>query len=204
MTRPKLVSCFTLLLLFLVSGRIFSKPSEERQGDAEMFSVNNKRNGVEKTAMERTNSRDLSILRSTTGMSGYSGFIGSQGKSFYISQSIGQNGVIGTFAGSLYSIRQGFQQPPGTVKIFNDNLQNFLKVSIYPIPFHSAISVVFENVIDEEIRISITDISGRTVFVKSYAPVQVLSIPLDNLNYGVYLITVISDEKQYKANIIKH
>ena len=51
-----------------------------------------------------------SIIKSTVGAGGSSQTITSHNKTYFISQSIGQTSVIGTFTNNGYTIRQGFQQ----------------------------------------------------------------------------------------------
>ena len=143
------------------------------------------------------------IIRSTLGSSGFSKTITSNKGNYYVSQSIGQSSVIGTFTKNDYTIRQGFQQPPISAQIVEPIEKIKLKAKLFPNPFLQSIHVEFEEIIDDELSVTIYNLSGPILLSKHYSSAQSLNIPLEFLPNGNYIIKITTENKQFLSKIIK-
>lgn len=143
------------------------------------------------------------IARSTVGVSGGTTILESGEKSLIVQHSIGQSSVIGTFKSQKATARQGFIQPPIEVKqLLND--ESSLNATIYPNPFTSELQIVFNEAVDESLSILVYDIQGRVVFEKVVAPEKEVSLDLEHLSSASYVLLVNTQNKQFKATILKN
>jgi Secretion system C-terminal sorting domain len=142
------------------------------------------------------------IQRSTLGSSGDAAEIMDGDKSYYVSYSVGQNSVIGTFRSDNYTIRQGFQQPPIVVEIVQD-LDNNLDVVVYPNPVNTYVTILFSEVLKTSINILVYDISGKVVINKSQNPARSFNLDMSSFASGVYLLKLTSEGKKFNARLIK-
>lgn len=142
------------------------------------------------------------IQRSTLGSSGDATEITVGDKSYYVSQSVGQNSVIGTFSNDNYTIRQGFQQPPIKVEIIR-SLDNHLNVVVYPNPVNTYVTVLFSEVLKASINVVLYDISGKVVINESQNPTRSFIVDMSSLASGVYLLDLTSENKKFNARLIK-
>ncbi len=193
----------TTIISVTLIGEGFCYPSGNLERDLSYLGEQTKEFGLLTKSAAYTG-KSIALARSTMGMSGSSRTASVQGRFLYISQSIGQTSVIGTYTKDSYIIRQGFQQPPGTIVFINTNQENTFQARIYPNPFHTSVTIAFDTIIDGNYTLKIADITGRIVLIKILPPVQQIDIPLEHLSNGLYQLTVISKDKQFKATIIKH
>lgn len=142
-----------------------------------------------------------SPLRQTLGVTGSSAIVDTGSKKYYLHQSIGQYSVINTFNIGTNSLRQGFIQPLNPSAI--DAANTKLTLTIYPNPFVSEVQIDFNEVIYEDVNVSLFDLHGRLVLVKQYPIVQNLSLPLNTISSGGYLIQVLSGTKKQVKKLIK-
>ena len=143
-----------------------------------------------------------SIIRSNVGSGGSSHKVVQQGKTYFISQSIGQASVIGTSSVNGHTIRQGFQQPPHQL-VAGKPLAENLAVSVYPNPFSQTVKIAFANGIDEEVSLVMFDINGRIILTKSYKPSQLITLQMQNIASGSYIISVSSGVRKMTVPIVK-
>jgi hypothetical protein len=143
------------------------------------------------------------LIRSTVGSSGQTGTIKTTKGSYFISQSIGQASVIGTFSKNKYTIRQGFQQPLISAEKVNVLDVNSLRANLYPNPFQQSINVLFEDRINDELSVKVYHFSGGILTSKKYPPAQLLNISLDFLPAGNYILIINSGNKQLRSKIIE-
>ncbi|SDW85206.1 Por secretion system C-terminal sorting domain-containing protein [Lutibacter oricola] len=142
-----------------------------------------------------------SILSSTIGSNGTSKIINSNNESYYVSQSIDQTSVIGTFTKNGYTIRQGFQQPKYNIGSSN----NFnLNATVYPNPFNHSVNISFTDTITDSINITITDMSGRTLKSIKHKASQKIELHLEYLSSGIYILKVTTKNKQLITNLLKN
>jgi len=123
-------------------------------------------------------------------------------KKYTISQSIGQTGVIGTSSMGSYTIRQGFQQPL-FVKHSPSKAAEELSAIIYPNPFLELINIAFTDIVEGEITVKVIDMTGRLLLNERHAPVQLLTLPIEKMAAGNYIIQVISGQKATTSSLIK-
>lgn len=141
------------------------------------------------------------IMRSTIGAAGSSSTLSGE-TAYLVQQSIGQSSVIGKFQTNGVIARQGFIQPPVlSAKVIPEET-NLLAI-IYPNPFESQVIVSFNERLKESLSIYIYDVLGRVVYDDNRAATQKVTINLDHLSSGMYILQIASGSKQFKANIIK-
>ncbi len=140
--------------------------------------------------------------RSSLGASGASSEISSSDNTYYISQSVGQNSVTGTLTNAKNTIRQGYQQPPISVKVVADSNSD-LEASVFPNPVDAFITIQFTEVLKNPIEVWIFDISGKQILKKSNHPTQSFNVDMSNFSSGVYLLSIVSGNKKYSAQLIK-
>ncbi|MBI9042681.1 T9SS type A sorting domain-containing protein [Lutibacter sp.] len=142
------------------------------------------------------------LVRSTTGVAGSSEAIIVNNQHYVIQQSIGQGSVIGKFQSNGVIVRQGFIQPPTiSSKIIPEETN--LNAMIYPNPVNNELNVSFNELVKGPITIQIFDMLGRNVFTKKSSATQNMSINLGFLASAQYIFLMNTEQKQFKANIIK-
>ena len=143
------------------------------------------------------------IVRSTLGIGGFSKTITTNGRSYIICQSIGQSSVIGTYSQNTYTFMQGFQQPINSARIFKLPPEDELLINLYPNPFSHYVNISFNDPVAEDVFVQLTDITGKIIYTNKFPAAQLISLPLNHLQYGVYILKVIAGNKQFRANLIK-
>jgi len=144
-----------------------------------------------------------SVIRSTVGMGGSSQTIITEKGTYIVSQSIGQASVIGTFKNNGYTSRQGFQQPFLIAGYGLPVDTNTLEGKLFPNPFMESLNITFDIPIEDELYVYIYDISGNIVYSNINSATQLLSLKLNYLSRGRYIIKVITNKKQFVSNFIK-
>ena len=118
-----------------------------------------------------------------------------------VTQTIGQQSVIGNFTNNGFDIGQGFQQSNWARIILEETTSEF-EVSLYPNPFEGIINIQHNT--DEDITINVFDPAGKLVFnniLSVTGPNQ--SVNLEQLSSGVYLIHLQSNQLAYFTKLIK-
>ena len=118
-----------------------------------------------------------------------------------VTQTIGQQSVIGNHTNNGFDIGQGFQQANWARIILEETTPEF-EVSLYPNPFESVVSIQHNT--EEDITINVFDPSGKLVFnnvLNVIGPNQ--SINLEQLSSGVYLVHLQSNQLAYFTKLIK-
>ena len=119
-----------------------------------------------------------------------------------VTQSIGQQSIIGNseVAGLVYG--QGFQQSIWT-RLINSNDQNFM-AEYYPNPFFDQVTFRFTNTSDEIITIDIFDVAGKQVYSKRKNVIEdKLILQLGSLSGGAYLVRLYNEKKIFYTKLIK-
>lgn len=143
-----------------------------------------------------------SIARSTTGVSGSSQLVISGGKSYFISQTIGQQSLVGSAFSHDHFVLQGYQQPFGFV-VKEPEIKSDLEALVFPNPFQQSLDILFREKIDTEIQVIVHDVMGRLVVSKSYDASQSLKLSLEFLASGSFLLHVAVENKSFTRKIIK-
>ncbi len=119
-----------------------------------------------------------------------------------VTQTIGQQSVVGNSQVSGLAFGQGFQQSIWT-RLINSNDQNFM-AEYYPNPFFDQVTFRFTNMSDEIITIDIFDVAGKQVFSKRKNVVEdKLILQLGNLSGGSYLVRLYNEKKTFYTKLIK-
>lgn len=142
------------------------------------------------------------IISSNIGTSGSSQTVVTSNGTYKISQSVGQSSVIGTHSNSGYVLRQGYQQPTTKAKATTDFDDN-LKTKVYPNPFKQKISIIFGDVMQQDISVVLYDIHGRQIHSQEFLPMQDLELHIKDVASGTYFLKVLSGKKHFNTKLIK-
>jgi len=134
--------------------------------------------------------------------------IASQGAStvlsngIFISQSIGQQSVIGNYKGNV-NLNQGFQQSQWN-RLLSSNPSKLISTLIYPNPFLSTIYFQFSEPVLQPIAVAIFDVTGKLVHATTKSALNsILQLDLQNLAVGIYFVRLQSASFQYYSQIVK-
>jgi hypothetical protein len=118
-----------------------------------------------------------------------------------ITQTIGQQSVIGNNENQSLKIGQGYQQTNWS-KIILEQTNPEFEVSIYPNPFNDIINVQHNS--EEDITINIFNPAGMRVFTSVINVTgSIQTVNLEQLPSGVYLIHLLSTKLTYFTKLIK-
>jgi hypothetical protein len=121
----------------------------------------------------------------------------------FVSQTIGQQSVIGNYTKDGKTYGQGYQQSVWS-KYISTNSNNAITTVTYPNPFISSINFQFSQPIKEPISFSIFDIRGRLIFTQEkQASGNILTIDLPNLASSNYLVRLSTPNYTYYTQILK-
>ena len=140
--------------------------------------------------------------RNSLGISGDATKVTVGENTYYVSQSIGQSSVIGTFTNNSNTILQGFQQPPIQVKN-NLNKNNSLNVVVYPNPINTYVTIIFSELSNTVVNTVLYDVTGREVYLKSQDSTSTFQVDMSLFSSGIYLLKIISGDKYFTARLIK-
>jgi hypothetical protein len=141
------------------------------------------------------------LQRTMLGSNGFSTEISSLKKTYYISQSVGQKSVIGTFNKMGYVIRQGFQQPPIVIKAIQTDF--LLNVLVFPNPVDKKISIVLNEELTTNLTIVIYDILGRLKHREVKKTPSKFDLDLSFLSSGTYFLTLSANRRNQQYKLIK-
>ena len=149
------------------------------------------------------------VFSSATAQQLHHQMLSSQGTSknlsngMYVSQSIGQQSVIGNNTVGGYTYGQGFQQSTWSKYITTSSNASITTIT-YPNPFVSTINFQFSQAINDNITVSIFDIRGRLVYnEEKKAAGTILTIELPNMASSNYLVRLSSSNYTYFTQILK-
>lgn len=142
------------------------------------------------------------IQRSVYSNSGGTYTFSTNGKKYFVQQTIGQKGNIGTKKNNEILIRQGFIQPKEIFTIKNKAL-NALKFSVYPNPFQSEINLSFSEEIDSIIYIRIVSSTGVLIYRNSIYGNRFINIDLNKIPDGIYVMVISTNNSICNKVIIK-
>ena len=139
--------------------------------------------------------------RQTLAAAGNSQLVQQPTGSYFIYQSIGQTGVIGTFGENQTQLRQGYIQPLPAIVLGGD--PNALEVVVFPNPFVEGVQVTLENGLGDAVEIQLFDASGRLILQDTYEPTNQLRISLPQLSQGNYFLKLVLGRQQATKQLIK-
>lgn len=120
-----------------------------------------------------------------------------------VSQTIGQQSVIGNYKVSNSIIGQGFQQSL-IAQSGLSSVSNFISTTTYPNPFVDQINFQFSSPVSGLITVTVFDLLGRQVF-KAQKEALKNTITIDNLYFteNEYLVKLTAKNYNYSTQIIK-
>lgn len=119
-----------------------------------------------------------------------------------VSQTIGQQSVIGNYRGSEVIVGQGFQQSRIMKKVKAPVISIVTKA--YPNPFIDQINFEFSSVVSGPIKFSLYDVMGRLVtFQEKAATGTILTIDELTLAEGEYFVKLSAKNYNYSTNLLK-
>jgi hypothetical protein len=121
----------------------------------------------------------------------------------YVSQTIGQQSVIGNYTNQGKTYGQGFQQSTWSKYILS-NANIPISTITYPIPFTTSINFQFSEPINERIHLELFDVRGRLVFQTDQLPTgNLLTIEMPILASTNYLVKLTASNYTYYTQILK-
>ena len=121
----------------------------------------------------------------------------------FVSQTIGQQSVIGNYTRGGKTYGQGFQQSVWR-KHIESTTNNPITTITFPNPFIGNINFQFSKPIKETIHMELFDIRGRLVFQTDQRPINnLLNVDLPNLASSNYLVKLSSAKYTYYTQILK-
>ena len=121
----------------------------------------------------------------------------------YVSQTIGQQSVIGNYTVDGKTYGQGFQQSLWS-KYMSSSVNNTITTITYPNPFISSINFQFSQPIKETISVALFDVRGRLVYSENKNVLDnILTLELPNLANSNYLVRLTSNNYTYYTQILK-
>jgi hypothetical protein len=139
--------------------------------------------------------------RTSIGVSGNSIQVVSNQTTYYVSQSVGQTGVIGNTLKNN-SIRQGFQQPPLMATLLQHEI-NSLKVLVFPNPAKQNISIVLQEKDITNVYIQIIDSQGKLLYDGDKKYQEIINLEISDLASGIYQIYLNANGKTNTVKLIK-
>lgn len=151
----------------------------------------------------------LFILTSVNAQTLHHQAISSQGNSIelyngtFISQTIGQQSVMGNTTHNGYTTRQGFQQNVWG-KYISSNITTNITTTTYPNPFIQLVNFQFSKPIKEPISIAIFDVRGRLIYQQEKRVIDnLLTIDLEFTASSNYLVKLTAANYTYYTQIFK-
>lgn len=122
----------------------------------------------------------------------------------YVSQTIGQQSVIGNYTREGKTYGQGFQQSMWGSYI-KGNSTNTITTTTYPNPFVDVVNFEFSQILPDVISVELFDVRGRLVFSTSEkAEGNLLTINIPNIAASNYLVHLSTANYSYYTQILKH
>ena len=136
--------------------------------------------------------------------------LGSQGKAvmlssgFFVSQSIGQQSMVGSGRIGDKNILQGFQQSSKAIRFITEGLPDSGNVRAFPNPFSDVLNFEFTTTVSGPVTLSVFDGAGRLVLVKEVeASENATSAELANLQSGIYHLTLDANQQTFYTTVIR-
>lgn len=121
----------------------------------------------------------------------------------YVSQTIGQQSVIGNYTRDGITYGQGFQQSLWKEYI-SSTASNAVTTITFPNPFVSTVNFRFSEAVAASINILIFDVAGKLHFAAEKTPSEnLITIDLPQLASGNYLVQLSAPNFLYYTQIIK-
>jgi len=121
----------------------------------------------------------------------------------YVSASVGQQSVTGTFTNESTTIIQGFQQPLLQV-VALPNAQQSLKAVVFPNPMDALLNIQFQEQINEVVSFSIFSITGQLVKTQTNKGIRKTTLSVADLASGNYVLAIEANGQTFTTKLIKN
>lgn len=141
--------------------------------------------------------------RSTVGMGGATTTFQQGDQTYYVSSSIGQQSVIGTYKSEGHIVRQGFQQAPITVLAAASN-EATIDATVFPNPVASMVTIAFNETLTTLVEGIVYDALGKEVlrFIRESSPT--IALDLTQLSSGTYSLVVVANQRNFTTRLLKN
>ncbi len=121
----------------------------------------------------------------------------------YVSQSIGQQSITGTYQKNNITLSQGYQQSLWNNYI-KTNAISLFSTKTYPNPFIDTLNFQFSQPLNSPVQITLYDITGKIVFQQTKLANPIL-LTISNLQLpsATYLVHLSADKFNYYTQIIQ-
>lgn len=128
----------------------------------------------------------------------------------YVSQTIGQMSIGGSFSNNMIIVQQGFQQSPFLFSVINPiskgMVDNSINVHLFPNPFTNGFTVRFDKNIIENLQVLLYDMNGRLILnrhIDVFNHNELFIDSLESIASGTYMINLIGNNFVFKSKVIK-
>lgn len=122
----------------------------------------------------------------------------------YVSQTIGQQSVIGTYTKDGVTYGQGYQQSVWSNYFKQNAALSSITTTTYPNPFVQTVNFQFSKPLSDVISVTVYDIRGRLIYQEAKkADENILTIELPQLASSNYLVKLSATNYTYYTQILK-
>ena len=122
----------------------------------------------------------------------------------YVSQTIGQQSVIGTSTKDGVTYSQGYQQSVWSTYFKQNAVLSSITTTTYPNPFVQTVNFQFSKPLSDVISASVYDIRGRLIFSQEkQASGNILTLDMPQLASSNYLVRLSTPNYTYYTQILK-
>jgi hypothetical protein len=134
-------------------------------------------------------------------MSGASKNIKLQGASYSIQQSVGQQGITGTFKKNKTVLIQGFLHP--RIIAPQKNELSDLDVTLRVIPNSQMYNVIINSDIQSGFFVKLYDLTGKNIYSRFYTNEKSFELNMELFVTGVYILNINTSTKKFSTKLIK-
>ena len=145
-------------------------------------------------------SQNPSLLRTTNSAGGVNQFF-LPGSQIFLAQSIGQDGIIGTFSKKGITLIQGYIQPLNRTKEPGAKLS--LQLEVFPNPVTQYLTIRFNEPIIAQPEVELLDMLGRRIYNTQTEVSNTITVNLETIDEGIYILVVTIGEKSAHRKIVK-
>lgn len=149
--------------------------------------------------------KKYSVKKSTITLVGSSNAV-IKNKNLSVLQSIGQSSIVGLKKLNSITVQQGFINNSLIFNI-NNNQNNFIREEldfvISPNPFIDHVNINFSKKTKYDINVRVYDVNGKSIINKKYKATDKITVQLNGISIGTYLIKIDSGINSSTKKILK-
>ncbi len=150
---------------------------------------------------EMINAQSVKNKSYVLGMSSVSKNIKLQGASYSMQQSVGQQGITGTFKKNETVLIQGFLHP--CIIAPQKNESSGLDVTLRVIPNSQTYNVMINSDIQSGFFVKLYDLTGKNIYSRFYTNVKSFELNMELFVTGVYILNINTSSKRFSTKLIK-